>query len=455
MTRQRGLQALLASAVILACGRQDPCSNDNLKLDTLQIASSWYLYPDLLPAVVDLDAFADPADLLDALTFQARSLGVDRSWSYVTTPAAQQAFFTNGKLVGFGVNVLVRGDGSGTHLLVSQVYVGSAAEAAGFKRGDEIVAIGGADPLTPASTLIANDSVGKVVGPATAGFTRLFDVLPADGSPQVRRTMTTGTFDLDPVPHWTVIDRTAQSLPPAGYVAIRSFITPAEARLQQAFTDFQAAGVRDVIVDLRYDGGGRFATAELLGNLLGGGLATKPMYELDYNLFNPVSNQVATFAPVAASLTPDHVAFLVSEATASAGELLPNALAPYLPVLLVGHQTNGKPVGQLPVTDSQCGLVVNLVSFRVVNSAGKTNYYDGLPYAGFPGCAVAANDDLTKELGDPAEGQTAAALAMLQTLETGGACPPAPTPLAVAGTTVSYPAAVLPSEAQRNVRGLF
>jgi carboxyl-terminal processing protease len=460
MLRHTTLKALVAGAALLAaCGKsQDPCSSDNLKLETLQIASSWYLYPDLLPTLVDLGAFAGPADLLDGLTFQARSQGLDRFWSYTTTPAAQQAFFTDGTFVGFGVNLLTRTDGSGTgHLFVSQVYTGSAADLAGFKRGDEIVAIGAADPLTPVSTLIASDTVGDALGPATAGIQRLFDVLPADGTPMVRRAMTKGTYNLDPVPRWLVIDRSTliPPLPPAGYVALRSFITPAETPLQQAFADFQAAGVKDVIVDLRYDGGGRIGTAELLANLLGGGLATKPMFELDYNVFNQGSNFVDTFAPVAATLTPDHVAFLVSGATASASELVPNALAPYLPVLLVGHQTYGKPVGQVGFQDSQCGLVVNLVSFRLTNSAGNTNYYGGLPYSGFPGCAVAADDDLTKDTWDPTEGQTAAALAMLQTLSSGGTCPAAPTPLSVPRSSDSYPAAVQPSEAQRNVPGLF
>jgi carboxyl-terminal processing protease len=453
MMRQRATKALLASAVILAaCGKgEDPCSSKNQKLETLNFVASWYLYPDLLPTLVDLDAFAGPADLLDGLTARARSQGLDRFWSYTTTPAAQSAFFDQGTFVGFGVNLLTRG----SRLFVAQVYTASAADLAGFKRGDEIVAIGAADPLTPVSTLIANDTVGDALGPATAGITRQFDVLPADGSPQARRTMTKGTYGLDPVPQWKVFDRTLQGLPPAGYVALRSFITPAEARLQQAFTDFQAAGVKDVIVDLRYDGGGRIDTGGLLANLLGGAFVGKPMFAIDYNLFHQASSAVDSFAAVAGALSPDHVAFLVSGATASASELVPNALAPYLPVLLVGHQTYGKPVGQVGVQDSQCGLVVNLVSFRLSNSAGKGGYYAGLPYTGFPGCSVPADDDLTKDTWDQTEGQTAAALAMLQTLASGGTCPAAPTPLAVSASADGYPAAVQPSEAQRNVHGLF
>jgi carboxyl-terminal processing protease len=462
MRRQRAIPALLASAVILAaCKKNDPCSNDNLKLETLNFVGSWYLYPDLLPAFVDIGAFADPADLLKGLTSIARSQGLDRFWSYTTTPAEQSAFFDAGTFVGFGVNLIIRSD----RLFVAQVFAGSAAEANGFLRGDEIVAIGEADPLTAVSTLVtgktledANRAVGAALGPATAGLQRLFDVIPFGASaPPVRRSMTKATYNLDPVPRYLVIDRSTliPPLPPAGYVALRSFITPAEAPLQTAFAAFQAAGVKDVVVDLRYDGGGRIHTAVLLANLLGGALVGKPMVEFDFNVFQSVSNSVDPFATVPNALAPDHVAFLVSGASASASELVPNALAPYLPVLLVGHQTDGKPVGQVTSEDTQCGLDVNLVSFFVKNSAGKGLYYGGLPYNGFPGCAVPADDDLTKDTWDPTEGQTAAALAMLQTLSTGGTCTSAPAPFSVSSPPDAYPQAVEPTVAQRNVPGLF
>ena len=465
MRPHRAIPALLASVAILAaCKKQDPCSSDNLKLETLNFVGGWYLYPDLLPPLVNLDDFAGPDDLLFELTAAARAQGVGRFWSYTTTPAAQTAFFDQGTFIGFGVNLLIRNDATGSHLFVAQVYAGSAAEAAGFLRGDEILALGQADPLTPVSTLIsgltledASRAVSAALGTATPGVVRQFDVVPAGASPPpVRRTMTKATYNLDPVPMYLVIDRSTlnPSLPPAGYVALRSFISPAEAPLQAAFAAFQAAGVKDVVVDLRYNGGGRVATAELLANLLGGALVGKPMVEFDFNVFLSGNNSLDPFATEANALAPDHVAFLVSYATASSSELVPNVLAPYLPVLLVGHQTEGKPVGQVAMTDSQCGLVVNLVGFYVRNSAGKGDYFTGLPYAGFPGCAVPADDDLTKETWDPTEGQTAAALAMLQTLSSGGTCTSAPAPFSVA-TVDSYPRATQPSEAQRAVPGLF
>jgi carboxyl-terminal processing protease len=488
MLRRLARTALLVAVALLAActKRDDPCSNDNLKVDTAQLVGSWYLYPELLPSTIDLGGLQTPAEVLDVLTATAQQQGKDRGWSYVTTTAAQQQFFAEGTFVGFGFSVLVRG----TQLFVAQVYPSSAASVAGFKRGDEIVAVGTADPLTPVSTLISNDaqcqagstpsqpcnSLGDAFGPATVGIQRLFDVVPLGGSTVERRPMVKASYGLDPVatPSSTpagatitangavIIDRASQALPPAGYLALRTFIAPAEARLAAVFADFQAAGVEDVIVDVRYNGGGLLSTADVLLNLLGEGLQSNVMFALAYNRYHPDYNFIDYYAQLAGALTPapKHVAFLVTNASASASELVPNALAPYRSIALVGHQTYGKPVGQRGFQNSQCGIVVYLVSFRLSNSQGNGDYFGGLPSAGFNGCGVAADDDLTHETWDPGETQTKGALDWLasQWAPTPPACATLSGPLSFTELSLppdAYPRATRPTEAQRNLPGLF
>jgi carboxyl-terminal processing protease len=469
MHRRTSLGAVLAGLALACTKHQDPCSAGNEKAATASLVASWYLYQDLLPASVDLGAYQGASDLLDALTANARAAGKDRFWSYTSTVAAQQQFFADGTFLGFGLGILLRDDAQGgRHLLVSQVYGLSAAEGAGFRRGDEIVAIGAADPLTPVSTLVlgktlddANAAVGDAFGPATVGLPRSFDVVPLGGNPAtpVRRTMAKGTYSIDPVPTWSVIDRSP--LPPAGYLPLRSFITPAEASLSDAFAEFQAKGVKDVIVDLRYNGGGLITTADLLANLLGAGLGGQTMFTLEDNAFHADSDFADIFAPPAQAIAPEHVAFLVTGATASASELVPNALAPYRSAALVGHQTYGKPVGQRGFrVDAQCDLVVFLVSFQLTNEQGNGGYYGGLPYPGWTGCAIAADDDLGHDPGDPLEAQTAAALQWFSDARASGACPAAPAgPLSAGGAGAApvdaYPESPRPSDAQRHVRGLF
>ena len=105
---------------------------------------------------------------------------------------------------------------------------------------------------------------------------------------------------------------------------------------------------------------------------------------------------------------------ITSGATASASELLINGLRPFRPVITIGSTTFGKPYGFLP--RDACGLTYNAVNFVTANALGFSDYSAGFA----PTCAVA--DDLARQLGDPAEERTAAALAFIAT----GACPVAP-----------------------------
>ena len=114
-----------------------------------------------------------------------------------------------------------------------------------------------------------------------------------------------------------------------GYLNLRTFITPAEGTLRTAFASFKAAGVSDVIVDLRYNGGGLLSTAQVLANLLGGNRSTSDV--IDYQTFRPeksANNTVANFAPEASSVAPAHIAFIGAGGTASSFYLVMNAFTP-------------------------------------------------------------------------------------------------------------------------------
>jgi C-terminal processing protease CtpA/Prc len=365
--------------------------------------------------------------------------------------------------MGFGIGLLQRGSPTPTQVLVSQVFPGSAAGDAGFARGDEILAIGETEStlVDIASVLATTGGVGYAIGPATAGVTRSFRVLTLAGATVVR-TMTKRAYLLDPVPEgWAVIPR-GDGVAPAGYVALRTFITPADALLQDVFLQFQQAGVQDVVVDLRYNGGGLVSTAQLLSNLLGGDRqATDVMFRLENNIMQASRNEVASFAPPAQAIAPFRIAFITTGSSASASELVPNVLEAYKhgDLALVGAKTYGKPVGQRGFVLQECDLVVYLVSIRLVNAEGDGGYYDGLPDAAgnFSGPLCPAEDDLTHAQSDPAEASTAAALQWLAT----GTCPaPAakpsgPSALKAAPATDTYPEAPEPDPAQRHVRGLF
>lgn len=443
------IPALALLAALTGCPDGEMCSARAEKQAVWMDAQDWYLYLDLLPVTVDPALYATPSDLLDALTAQARDLGKDRYWSFITTREATQQHFVSGQSVGFGIGLLVRGTAPALQLFVSQVVPGAAAADAGFARGDEILAIGpDATHLEPVLSHLQDGTLGTLLPPPVAGEVRAFQVTPRGGGSPVVRTVTTRVYDLVPVPsHWISNG--------VGYVGLRTFISTAEAPLRAAFQAFKAANVTSVVVDLRYNGGGLVSIAEVLADLLGRGLAPQKMYDLQLNASHAAGDTATLFTTQAEAIASPKVAFITTGASASASELVVNVLDPYRTVALVGAKTYGKPVGQLAL-DLPCGDVLFLIAFRLVNAAGHGGYYDGLPDGSSslraPLCAAA--DDLTQPQDSALEASTAAALDWLQN----GTCPPAtaaPAALVAPEAADAYPAAAAPSLAQRDIPGLF
>jgi hypothetical protein len=110
------------------------------------------------------------------------------------------------------------------------------------------------------------------------------------------------------------------------------------------------------------------------------------------------------------------IAFLTTEATASASEINVNSMKPWVEVAIVGADTLGKPVGQLAFDLTGCQDRLRLISFKIVNALGEGDYYTGL--ASTLTFACAADDTLATPLGDPNDNLTRAALGWIGS----GAC---------------------------------
>jgi carboxyl-terminal processing protease len=465
MRSARPLLAILPLALaVAACGGDDDdagaCTPELEKRAVAAVLYDAYLFPELLPAAVDPAQFETASELLDAMTAEARRLRWDRGWSYLTTAAAAQAFFEEGKAVGLGLGLAVR-EGK---LRVTQVYGGSPADEAGFARGDTLLRIGETVETLEAVT---EANGGELLGPSEEGVTRVLEVLPAGATDPVQRTVTKRAFDLDPVPEvgdvpgqrFRIVERDGRRV---GYVALRSFIRTAEPRLEAAFAAFRDAGVTDLVLDLRYNGGGLVSTAALLANLLGGRLAAdEVMYRETHNARNAWRDRTYRFAPRASSIAPERIAFVMTGASASASELVANVLEPYLrgSMAVVGSKTYGKPVGQRPFLPLRgCETLAYVVSFRHENADEDGAFFDGLPDAAsaFDAPLCVAGDDLEHAQASEEEASTKAAFAFVGS----GACPSEPVitsklALRAAAPPDAYPQAPEPSLAQRHVQGLF
>ena len=71
-----------------------------------------------------------------------------------------------------------------------------------------------------------------------------------------------------PIPQWRIID--AGDGRNVGYMEFATFISTADPVFDAVFSAFAVANVSEVIIDLRYNGGGLVRAAELRGGYLGG-----------------------------------------------------------------------------------------------------------------------------------------------------------------------------------------
>ena len=417
--------ALLAAglATLVACGgggsddggggpSGGTCGESARKQWVLDVVRDWYLYPETLPANVDLSAYATAEELLDALTATARSQDKDRYFSYLTTRSAENSLFGEGEFVGFGFRNRIEDD---NRIFVVDVFAASPAAEADLRRGDEVIAVNGqavADALAGGGTTFTD-----LLGPVEPGVSRTLTI--RRGSTTFDRTMTKRTVTLDPVPD----DFGTAVLPLAGttgvgYLHLRSYVSTADAQLRSAFAQFRAQNLDYYVIDLRYNGGGLVSTAELIGDLMGGELfADEVQYRVLHNAARSSQDSTVRFQTQTQSVTPVRIAFLTTDVTASASELNVNALRPYVEVAIVGSDTLGKPVGQLAFDLPGCDDRLRLVAFRTVNGLGEGDYYTGLA-ATMPGRACAAEDTLDAPMGSVDDNLTREALHWLST----GAC---------------------------------
>ncbi len=421
--------------------------------------NEWYLFPETLPASLNPAPYATVTDYIDALTATARSQNRDRYFTYLTSIAQENAFFSSGSSAGFGIRIA--SDATTRRSFNMEAFEGTTALAAGIDRGDEILAIGDTPTtLRNVSDIITAEGTAGVtnaLGPSTAGVTRTLRL----GGPAGTRTVTVAKSDytLTPVSSRYGAQVITDGALRVGYVNLRTFISTADPALRTAFDSFRAQRITNFIIDFRYNGGGLISTAELMGDLLGGNRTTNDIFsQTTFRPSKSTQNSVRRFSPVAQSVSPVKVAFIGTGATASASELVINSFIPYLGtnMALVGTNTYGKPVGQIALDRSACDDRLRVIAFSTRNSANSDSYFNGL--ASTVPVTCRATDDYSQPLGNAAEASTRAALDFLQ----GRGCTTISASGQLAAAVRAAPAPALemltplaPSPVQREVPGAF
>ncbi len=373
----------------------------------------WYLFPDTLPASPNPAGYSTVDDYLNSLTATARAQGKDRYFTYLTSIKEENAYYGSGSSAGFGWRLGL--DSSG-RLFVTEAFEGAPALAAGIDRGAEILAIGtGSGTLQTVASLYnaGGSALSDALGPSTAGTSRTFQIRDASGTRTVAVSKT--DFTLTPVSSRYGAQIITDAGQRYGYVNLRTFIDTADPALRAAFQQFRTAGVTNIIVDLRYNGGGLISIAELMSNLLGGNRQTSEvMAYTSFRSEKSAQNSTTYFNPQPQSVAPTRVAFIGAGGTASASEYVINAFIPYLHAnaALIGSNTYGKPVGQIALDQAACDDRLRVIAFALQNAARQGAYYTGL--AGTVEASCRAADDLSYPMGDAREASTRAALDFLQ-----------------------------------------
>jgi carboxyl-terminal processing protease len=376
-------------------------TTDAIKDTALSYSRDIYLWYNQVPGSFNARSYADPDKMMTALrqySLEPGFTGPADRWSFAMKQKEWDDV-SSGIAGDFGLGVFFRNT---SDLRVKLVEATSPAGLAGVRRGWRITKINGNSDMTTANSDFV---VRQVFNSNKATFT--FE--KPDGT-AADVTLNTARYQENPIVLDSVYKVGSKNI---GYLAFNSFLgdtTQIYNAFSRIFSRFVAQQVNDVIVDLRYNGGGYVSVQEKLANYLAPLTANgNLMMTQQFNDKNTQYNTTHYFKKQG-TFVPSRLFFIVSKSTASASELLINNLKPWVNVQLVGPgKTYGKPVGFFPVPVADWYIFP--VSFRTTNINGEGAYFDGLALN------KQVADGLDKDWGDVRESCLAS---ILNFIETGG-----------------------------------
>ncbi len=363
----------------------------------------WYYWNQELPATVDYSKFASNEELLAGITFKP----LDR-FSYLTTTEAFNNSFV-GRNAGHGFGFAFDAE---ERLYLTFVFNESPAGKDGWKRGWEITQING-KAISEYKT--STGGYDFKLGTTDPGVTNSFTFKLPDGT-STTRTNIKAEYQSNSVLHQAIYELPGKKV---GYWAYQSFkatsgLSPTRSsEVQSSMEYFQFQGINELIIDLRYNGGGSVAVAEQISNYLIQSVNTnKLMYTNKLNSLKTSQNSSKNFSKIG-SLNLNRIVFITSRGSASASELVINNLDPYMDLILIGDNTFGKPVGSFPLSGYNRTLKDNNVelvpiTFATANAEGKAEYFEGFP------ATFQVGDSPQFAWGDKRDSRLAAALQFIE-----------------------------------------
>ncbi|GHB43944.1 S41 family peptidase [Mongoliitalea lutea] len=398
---------VLLIVTLFACnlGDETPVlsEEDQVKEAIFESMQEWYYWSNLLPARINPSDFNSNRELLDFLVFDS----LDRFTTFTTQE--QRSNLIVGNVT--GVHGFRLAFNQEDRAFIASVIKSGPAGQDGWQRGWEIIEVNGR--TIPS---FRNSSGGFTIdlGPNEVGVTNTFKFRLQDGS-ETTRTIPKAAFTATSVAHEEIIEMGGKKIGYWVYENFRASQGTGNRRsfeVEQSFSRFQNENINELIIDLRYNGGGLVSIAEQLLNYIVPSSANgQIMYTYRWGPNQTQRNESERFSKVG-SLNLNRIVFITSRSSASASELVINSLRPFMDVVIVGDNTFGKPVGSIGVGGNNRVLVANnilieMITFSIANAAGEADYFEGFEPA------IRAGDDLTRNWGDPREFRLAAALNLI------------------------------------------
>ena len=373
--------ALFLTLVFISCSRDDnndtgsTTKPDEINNFVWKAMNSWYYWQPNVPNLAD--SFDDnqttyanflkgktPDKLFYSLLYQRGTIDIF-SWIENNNEVVYSSKIAEvEKSGGFDIGIYPKDNTNTTAVaLVNYVVPNSPAALAGLKRGDVITKVNGSPLTLNNSDLLYNNQVTVTLA-ATVQLTST-GLITTDKTSSI--SITQADIDENPIAYY---EKKVYGTKNIGYLVFNAFKADYNDELNAAFAQMKADGINELVLDLRYNGGGSLETAVALAGMINDSYSGSPYVFLDFNNkhnsedgFDYLSNQMNTYSLVnnrpeksgtetINSLNLTKVYVLVNFQTASASELTVQCLKKYVNVVTIGYNTVGKFVGSITLYDS-------------------------------------------------------------------------------------------------------
>jgi len=343
---------------VTGCEKDDPLPSAEIKARDYfyELMNDWYLWYNEMPDV-DKNQYDTPEELLEAMRYRPKDI-----YSYIMSKQEFESRMIEGKYIGHGFSWGFDNNGI---VRIIFVYKDSPLYDEGVRRGWIINKVNG--------TAITIKNRSTIFGDNTVGYENTIEfITPADSTISI--TTAKKEIQKNSILYYDTLNINGTL---TAHMVFQEFTQPSIVEFTDVFDYFSAAGVTEMILDLRYNPGGFMNIATLLASFITGENTNGEAFtKLIYNDKKSDENSSALFEKQTNSLNLNRIIILTAGGTASASEALINGLKPYIDVVTIGDVTYGKPVGMRVFTYQD--YVFLPITFRIANSNNESDYYNGI-----------------------------------------------------------------------------